>query len=66
MLQLVIKVENCHAFLKSVKINNVPENHLIITIGHKNNLQILIPVTREHCIKNMRQQLASLLDWVKP
>ncbi|PQP33924.1 hypothetical protein C6A37_10425 [Desulfobacteraceae bacterium SEEP-SAG9] len=54
MLQLVIKIADCHAFLKSVIINNVSEYHLVIAVGDKDDLQVLIPVFRNKLVKNFR------------
>ena len=52
--------------MKAVEINDVSDNHLIVTIGDKNDLEILIPITGHNSIKNIRQQLASLLNRIKP
>ncbi len=52
--------------MKVVVIDDVSENHLVITIGHKNNLQVLIPVFGNDLIENVGQQPASFLNRIQP
>ena len=54
MFQLIAKIADGYAVLKSVIIHNVSEYHLIITIGDEDDLQILVPVFRNKLVKNFR------------
>ena len=65
VLHLKIKITNRHPIHKPMVVDNVFKYILIITVGHKNHLQMLIPVGGENAIEDIRQQLTALLDRVQ-
>jgi hypothetical protein len=49
-----------------MKARDVFENMLEISIGHKDNLQVLRPIAGDDFIKNFCQQLTALLNGIQP
>ena len=60
-----VEVANRHPVAQIVKVYNVSEMHLGLTVGHKDDFQVLVPKSGDNMIKDGRQQLTPFLNRIE-